>query len=225
MATWNERIDNLQARLANLVSEEFAGANFYNTNIAVSDYNPTIDTTVTLTITVTNAEGDPVEDASVPVTASEGQFTKLNNTTITAASSVTGTTNSSGQFTLTYSCTEWGLITFSAKNHIHLQIRVTGYKLIKSTTNDLIKLYRNDNQIQCVLFSSNDDVYFGTSWTNYVNEGWIPTGLTPKSAIVATNYNHLNTFWVVRGNGAISKRTTNSAAVTTSSYVVIEWTV
>ena len=78
MATWNERIDNLQARLANLVSEEFAGANFYNTDISVSDYNPTIDGTVTLTVTLTNAEGDPVESANVTVTASEGHFTKRN---------------------------------------------------------------------------------------------------------------------------------------------------
>lgn len=114
---------------------------------------------------------------------------------------------------------------YSAKNHIGLQIRVTGYKLIKSTTNDLIKLYRNDNQIQCVLFSSNNDVYFGTSWAEYVNEGWIPTGLTPKSTIVATNYAHLNTYWAIKGNGAISKCTSANAAVTTQSYVVIEWAV
>lgn len=117
------------------------------------------------------------------------------------------------------------LTLYSAKNHIGLQIRVTGYKLIKSTTNDLIKLYRNDNQIQCVLFSSNDDVYFGTSWTDYTSGGWIPTGLTPKSTIVATNYANLNTYWAVRANGAISKRTSANAAVTTQSYVVIEWSV
>ncbi len=114
---------------------------------------------------------------------------------------------------------------YSAKNHNGLQIRVTGYKLIKSTTNDLIKLYRNDNQIQCVLFSSNNDVYFGTSWTNYVNEGWIPTGLTPKSIIVAENYAYMGTYWAVNANGAIAKRTINNAAVTTQSYVVIEWTI
>ena len=114
---------------------------------------------------------------------------------------------------------------YSAKNHIGLQIRVTGYKLIKSTTNNLIKLYRNDNQIQCVLYSSKNDVYFGTSWTDYANEGWIPTGLTPKSNIVARNYAHLNTLWAIKVNGAIAKCTTNSAAVTTQSYVVIEWSV
>ena len=117
------------------------------------------------------------------------------------------------------------LLKYSAKNHIGLQIRVTGYKLIKSTTNNLIKLYRNNNQIQCVLVSSKNDVYFGTSWTEYVNEGWIPSGLTPKSTIVATNYAHMDTYWAVRGNGSISKRTTNNAAVTTYSYVVIEWSV
>ena len=206
-------------------SEDVLGTNYTVTSLTVSDYNPSIDGTVTLTVTVKDVYNAPVVGEEVTVTASEGNFTQYNGSTITGASSYTGTTNSSGQFTLTYSCTEWGLITFSAKNHNGLQIRVTGYKLIKSTTNDLIKLYRNDNQIQCVLFSSNDDVYFGTSWTEYVNEGWIPTGLTPKSTIVATNYNHLNTFWAVRGNGAISKRTTNSAAVTTSSYVVIGWSV
>ncbi len=178
MATWNERIDNLQARLANLVSEEFAGANFYNTNIAVSDYNPSIDSTVTVTITVTNAEGDPVEDASVPVTASEGQFTKLNNTTITAASSVTGTTNSSGQFTLTYSCTEWGLITFSANNN-KAHVRVIGWRTV-SLNISYATFKVNEAEKLCILnyvrdFSAADADKFYTWHTGAIPSQYRPS--------------------------------------------------
>lgn len=206
-------------------SEDILGANYKITKIVASDYNPNIDSTITVTVTVKDVYDDPVENESVQVTCNIGKFTKLNGSTISDTQSVTAQTDSNGEISLTYSCSEWGLATFSAKNHIGLQIRVTGYKLIKSTTNDLIKLYRNDNQIQCVLFSSNNDVYFGTSWAEYVNGGWIPTGLTPKSTIVATNYAHLNTYWAIKGNGAISKCTSANAAVTTQSYVVIEWTV
>ena len=109
-------------------SEDILGDNYNITDISVSNYNPTIDGTVTLTVTVKDVYGDAVSGESVLVTASAGNFTKYNGSTITGASSYTGTTNSSGQFTLTYACSEWGLITFSAKNHNTLQILVKGYK-------------------------------------------------------------------------------------------------
>ena len=98
------------------------------TSISCDNYNPTIDGTVTVTVFVGDSDGNGVQGVSVPVTASSGNFTKLNGASITAASTVTGTTGVNGTFTLIYSCSEWGLITFSAKNHNTLQILVKGYK-------------------------------------------------------------------------------------------------
>ena len=94
------------------------------TSISCSDYNPTIDGTVTVTVFVGDSEGVGIQGVSVPVTASVGNFTQLNGVTITASSSVTGITGANGTFTLTYACSEWGLITFSANNHNSTQILV-----------------------------------------------------------------------------------------------------
>ena len=109
------------------------GTNYTVTSLTVSDYNPNIDSTVTLTVTVKDVYNRPVVGEEVTVTASDGDFTQLDGSTITAASSVTGTTNSSGQFTLTYACSEWGLVTFSANNE-NIQIKVTGFKQVAQTT-------------------------------------------------------------------------------------------
>ena len=103
------------------------------TSISCDNYNPTIDGTVTVTVFVGDSDGNGVQGVSVPVTASSGNFTKLNGASITAASTVTGTTGVNGTFTLTYSCTEWGLITFSANNE-NIQIKVTGFKQVAQTT-------------------------------------------------------------------------------------------
>ena len=111
----------------NVQASTILGTNYKITNIEASDYNPSIDDSITLTITVTDVYEDPVTGESVTVTASEGTFTQLNGSSITAAATVTGTTNSSGQFTLTYTCTEWGLITFSANNQ-STQVNVIGFK-------------------------------------------------------------------------------------------------
>ena len=126
-------------------SEDILGDNYNITDISVSNYNPTIDGTVTLTVTVKDVYGDAVSGESVLVTASAGNFTKYNGSTITGASSYTGTTNSSGQFTLTYSCTEWGLITFSANNtNTQINVQAIQVQYISTSSKSCNSLYSQD---------------------------------------------------------------------------------
>ena len=124
----------------NVAASAVLGENYKITSIECSDYNPSIDGNITVTITVNDVYGDAISDESVTVTASEGTFTQLNGSDITSASSVTGTTNSSGEFTLTYACSEWGLITFSAKNH-NTQINVKGWKQVQTYLTDRLTVY------------------------------------------------------------------------------------
>ena len=133
---------------SNVSIAEILGENYKITNIECSDYNPSIDEDITVTITVTDVFGDAISNESVTVTASEGNFTQLNGSSITAAATVTATTNISGQFTLTYNCSEWGLITFSANNN-SIQIKVTGVKTIIITSN--ITLYVNGDSRICTM--------------------------------------------------------------------------
>ena len=133
---------------------EILGENYEITNIECSDYNPSIDEDITVTITVTDVYGDAISNESVTVTANEGNFTQLNGSSITAAATVTATTNISGQFTLTYTCSEWGLITFSANNK-YAQIKVKGYKAITLTNGTL---YVNGDTRTCELHYSKSGV-------------------------------------------------------------------
>ena len=155
----------------NVAASAVLGDNYKITNIEASDYNPTIDGNITVTITVTDVYGDAISDESVTVTASEGTFTQLNGSDITSASSVTGTTNSSGQFTLTYTCSEWGLITFSAKNH-KCQINVQGWKKVIDQASSKIQVYTNGEVCQfsfqgSVTINANGSTTLGTINSNY----------------------------------------------------------
>ena len=87
----------------------------YNYSISCSNYNPTIDTDISVTVKVTNQAGNPVVGHTVSILKNNSSWKS-------------GTTGSNGEFTTTYTCSEWGLITFSAKNHNTLQILVKGYK-------------------------------------------------------------------------------------------------
>ena len=119
----------------NVAASAVLGDNYEITSIECSDYNPNIDSTITVTITVDDVYGDAVSGESVTVVASEGNFTQLNGSDITSASSVTGTTNSSGQFTLTYNCTQWGLITFTA-NNVNMQVNVQAIQVQHISTSN-----------------------------------------------------------------------------------------
>ena len=123
-------------------------ANFYNTEISISNstsnnrdkFNPNIDDVLVFTVTVKDRNGSAVSGATVPCNVNKGYFTKYNNTSIsgTSTKTYTGTTNSNGQFTLTYKASEWDLCTFSA-NTTKTQINVTGWKNILNDENYTLK--------------------------------------------------------------------------------------
>lgn len=154
------------------------GTNYTVTSLTVSDYNPNIDSTVTLTVTVKDVYNRPVVGEEVTVTASEGDFTQLDGSTITAASSVTGTTNSSGQFTLTYACSEWGLITFSA-NTTSTQVSVTGWKQVQSLSSDRVIVYTD---------GKNAKIRIGGTFTTSTSAGEFNLGTIDRAYKPLENY-------------------------------------
>jgi len=160
----------------NVAASAVLGENYKITNIGASDYNPSIDGNITVTITVTDVYEDPIEGENVTVTASGGTFTELNGSSITAAATVTGTTNSSGQFTLTYNCTQWGLITFVA-NTTSTQIRVTGFKQI--TVNTYCTLYVNGGERICEFKYYQTNVSFTSTSDKTIATNLIPTEYRP----------------------------------------------
>jgi len=167
----------------NVPASDVLGENYKITSVECSDYNPAIDGTITVTISVNDVYGDAVSGESVTVTASEGTFTQLNGSDITSASSVTGTTNSSGQFTLTYNCSVWGLITFSA-NTTNTQIKVTGWKLMETKESAKVKVYANESMIALSIqdtftLPANGDRTIATISSQYAPKYQVTTNFHP----------------------------------------------
>ena len=207
----------------NVAASAVLGENYKITDIEASDYNPNIDNSITVTITVTDVYGDAISDESVTVTASEGNFTQLNGSDITAASSVTGTTNSSGQFTLTYTCSEWGLITFSA-NNINNQINVVGWKEVwRNTTSDpKIQVFRNADHCR-LKFSAYTVSNMTTTWTQYGSTAFL-NDWKPSQAVAFIGYDY--TFLLrASDDGKLYWRTITGTLSNKNLYGQYEWSI
>ena len=159
-------------------SEDILGANYKITKIVASDYNPHIDSTITVTVTVKDVYDDPVENESVQVTCNIGKFTKLNGSTISDTQSVTGNTDSNGQFILTYTCSEWGLATFSA-NNMYNQIKVTGFK--KVLNNITYELWVDESTGYAVVIANRSGVTIGVGDGFNYNDFKIPSKYRPSA--------------------------------------------
>ena len=204
---------------SNVSIAEILGRNYKITNIECSDYNPSIDEDITVTITVTDVFGDAISNESVTVTASEGNFTQLNGSSITAAATVTATTNISGQFTLTYNCSVWGLITFVA-NNTNNQINVTGWRTYLQTDIWLVEYNATTTR---VTLASTVTTSSTTTERNYgttlLSDGW----LRPKKPMMFPTYNGNVLVIAKEGNNTLSHKTISGSVSMTSQYFQIEW--
>lgn len=167
----------------NVDVDDVLGSSYYVTSLTSSSYNATIDGTVTVTVNLKDVYGTNVNGASVTVTASSGTFTQLNGSNITAAASVTGTTNASGTFTLTYKCSEWGLITFSA-NNTSMQIRVTGWKEVSVTgATSYATLYVNGEERLASFRYYRASYNFTATTTVTLHTNAIPSSYRPPAGV------------------------------------------
>lgn len=121
----------------------------YNYSISCSNYNPTIDTGISVTVKVTNQAGNPVVGHTVSILKNNSSWKS-------------GTTGSNGEFTTTYTCSEWGLITFSA-NNTSIQIRVTGFKVVTETN----ETYYVGEDIVHLFMHYNGSLTATTSWKDF----------------------------------------------------------
>ncbi len=176
----------------NVLASDVLGSAYKVTSIGLEDYNVGIDTDTEVTVTVLDVYGDPVSGESVVVTASMGTFTELDGSSITAASTATGTTDSSGEFTLTFNCSAWGIVTFNA-NNTSVQARVTGYKSESVTvTADSTKIsggtkaitaIRNDNVVTVYVNFFGVNLAITSGATDNYTLGTMPTGWRPQTTV------------------------------------------
>ena len=133
-----------------------------NYKVTASNYTPSIDGSVTITVTVTDGNGDAVS----------GHSFKLN----ADGTEVTLTTNSSGVATHSYSCSTWGLHTFSV-GEANVQINVHGWKLVNTALDDgtnTIKVYSNGELAYYSIQLENYSVSPGSEIINGFNTAYAP---------------------------------------------------
>lgn len=160
--------------------------NLYDYQITASSYNVNIDSSVNITVKVTNrATGRPVTGVTVPVLK--------NNSTWKS-----GTTGVNGTFSLSYTADTWGLTTFSA-NTASAQINVKGWKLISTWQSNTIKLYTNNELVHITLNHEGHSVS-NTGETQLVTN--IPSEYQPYSN-VSVPANHTSTDRIVCAGGLI----------------------
>ena len=141
----------------------------YNYSISCSNYNPTIDTDISVTVKVTNQAGNPVVGHTVSILKNNSSWKS-------------GTTGSNGEFTTTYTCSEWGLTTFSA-NNTNIQVNVTGFKS-RSMWNGT--LYYDNEKVQYVLNYQASGNYNTATWTDSGAFDTVPLNLRPKHNVYST---------------------------------------
>ena len=100
-----------------------------NISLRSNTYNPTIDSNITVTATVTDINNQPVEDEEVTL--------QLNGTDLT-----TEETDSNGEASWTVTLTNWGLQDLRVGN-TSIQVNVKGVKQIQTFINESVRVYDN----------------------------------------------------------------------------------
>lgn len=152
--------------------------NMYNIKISCKDendnvsYNIDIDTDVTVTATVLDFNGEPVIGKSLTIYYDD------------ETSIYTGTTDSNGQISTTYTCAEWGTHIFSVETY-SCQINVTGLKQVKqrvwsSTINLTYTLYVDEANRHCTVTINGSGISISSGLENYEVTNFVPTEYRSK---------------------------------------------
>ena len=132
-----------------LNSIEGINSTIYNYDLVSSEYNPQIDSTITISCYCTDIEGVNVIGKVLTL--------KRNGTTVG-----TSQTNQQGVATWTVTCDEWGLQDFRVAN-TSIQIRVTGFRVVTETN----QTYYVGEDIVHLFMHYNGSLTATTSWKDF----------------------------------------------------------
>ena len=208
----------------NVDVDEVLGANYLVTSISCSTYNPMIDSTsTTVTVTVKDVYGDAVIGEDVTVTCSAGTFTALNGSSITGTTSATGTTNSDGQFTLTYTAGNWGLITITA-NNTTVQLEVDGWRYLTGSSSSTYAFLRNKDHGRFLLRGWSKSSSKNDSWENF-GDGTYGQSIRPNATVMMMN-SSANAYFYIDSSGNVKWRAiSGTISANTAQYGSVEWAI
>lgn len=197
------------------------GENYKITQIEASNYNPKIDTDITITITVTDVYGDAMVNEPINILCSEGTFTEANGSSITATDNVTANAGPGGIITLTYHCSEWGNINIiSGENNIGLY--VDGWRYLYGNATSTYRVMRNKNQGRLIL-AGWSGVQATTDWNTFGGENYAEDCAPTAHAL---GLDSTLTVFRVHPTGQIQYRTiSGTVSSTTGHYMDLAWNI
>lgn len=191
----------------NIPISDILGNAYYNYEMTSNNYNPTIDTSFTITVTVKSVFGNPVGNKSLTLYKD-------------GASVSSATTNSSGVATWTVTLSDWDIHHFNVENAT-LNLKASGWKTLVNDGGYFIRA--KDNLVQ---FNLNvDNITFPTSFTAFGGGAKVPTGYRPYASVVVPCKSNYTLFVAVRNDGTVERRTSNSSQQTAGCYAFCEWTI
>ena len=174
----------------------------YKYDISISDYNPSIDSNVTVDINVTDGNGEIVGDHDFTL-----QFDD---------DSTDLTTDNEGSASYTYECTDWGVHRFSVGSTISF-IRVGGWRNFRDDSS--FTGYYNDHSVYLSVHVS--QVPVDTSWGEF-SANVIPTSdpdLTPHGYVVSPTAQNARILIRAKPNSARIDRASISGSSFTNANV------
>ena len=199
------------------------GENYKITKIEASNYNPTIDTDISITITVEDVYGDAITTEPTTIICSSGNFTAVNGSTITPSDNVEINTGAGGIITLTYHCSEWGTINIMSGGN-SIAINVSGWRYIQGTSSSTWALRRNQDNAQLILKAyTKGSTITSTDWTDFGGGTAYASNFKPATYKLCLN-SEGTMYMRANSDGSFSIRAVSgSISGSTNLYGILEW--
>ena len=189
---------------------DILGNAYYRYELTSSNYNPTIDNTVTISVTVKSVFGNPINNKSV--------------TLYQNGSSVgTATTNVYGVATFSDTFSDWNMHHFVVGN-VSLDLQANGYKSIwaNTTSNPTIIVYRNRDNAR--LFFNAHKTNFTTTWVQYGNSAFM-SSVAPLQSVVRLN-NDATVLFSISSTGTLQWKSNTGATLNNKTvYAQVDWSI
>ncbi len=189
--------------------KELCGTAFYTYNLYTSDYQPKLNTNITVTCQVKNVLGNTVANKSLVLYyKGTAQQTKTTNANGIATWQInTGTTG--GTFKL-------------AVNDQYIFINVNGYKQVKQHSSGHYTLYVNEftKTARLRVYFNGDNIATGNQ---YIISGFVDEAYRPGQNVIGVMTRGGNLLGTVLSNGEVSVSNIGNSTLTPTFASQLEW--
>ena len=202
----------------NVSISSILGYAYFRYDLTASNYNPTIDSTITITCTVKSVFGNPVSGRELILFNDDGSIG-------------TQTTNSNGVATWeNVPCNDWGIIDFGVTDNntsenikSHCQVFVDGWRDVYNTSSSSFWIARTKDMAKLVLSGWARQYSIANSWADSNILGSYASSVKPRSYVLGVN-SQGTTYFRVESNGNIRAKGINgSIASGTDHYLEMHW--